>query len=212
MRFINSWFWVFSFGIVKMVQKLIQTSGSQTVLSLTRGSHMWDPRHATYGSGSNQTQHRLRLQEQRVLIITHPKPLIQHADRLQTAHQIIKRVVRMMVSAADKPANAVLLWEKNIVPWLISRANKFKRTRRKLGSQIGWLYSVISTLHSVSNDSARIQSKSLPLLQKQFVAMPPFLCRGGEPPLQMVAKWTALTNGFVGAAGVISRPYKWPDL
>ena len=31
-----------------------------------------------------------------------------------------------MVSAADKPAEADLLWEKNIVPWLISQADKFK--------------------------------------------------------------------------------------
>jgi hypothetical protein len=31
---------------------------------------------------------------------------------------------------ADKPTNDVLLREKNIVPWLISRADKFKR--------IGW--------------------------------------------------------------------------
>jgi len=33
-----------------------------------------------------------------------------------------------MVFAADKPTDAVLLWEKNIVPWLISQADKFKQT------------------------------------------------------------------------------------
>jgi hypothetical protein len=33
-----------------------------------------------------------------------------------------------MVFIADKPADATLLWEKNIVPWLISRADKFKQT------------------------------------------------------------------------------------
>jgi hypothetical protein len=40
------------------------------------------------------------------------------------------RAIRLMVFAADKPVDVVLLWEKNIVPWLISRANKFKRTGR----------------------------------------------------------------------------------
>jgi hypothetical protein len=39
--------------------------------------------------------------------------------------------VRLMVSAADKPAEADLLWEKNIVPWLISQADKFKRDEIK---------------------------------------------------------------------------------
>ena len=33
-----------------------------------------------------------------------------------------------------------------------------------------------------------------------------------ELSLQMVVNGAALTNGFVGAAGIISRPYKCPDL
>jgi len=33
-----------------------------------------------------------------------------------------------MISAADKPADAVLFYEENTVPWLISRADKFKQT------------------------------------------------------------------------------------
>jgi hypothetical protein len=41
--------------------------------------------------------------------------------------------VRQAVFAAYKPAVAVLLWEKNTVPWLISRADKSSRT--------GWLSS-----------------------------------------------------------------------
>jgi hypothetical protein len=36
--------------------------------------------------------------------------------------------VRQAVSAAYKPAVAVLLWEKNIVPRLISHADKLSRT------------------------------------------------------------------------------------
>jgi hypothetical protein len=36
--------------------------------------------------------------------------------------------VRWMVSTADKSTGAVLLLEKNIIPWLISQADKFKRT------------------------------------------------------------------------------------
>jgi hypothetical protein len=38
------------------------------------------------------------------------------------------RPIRLMVSVADKPIDAVLLWEKNTVSWLISQADKFKRT------------------------------------------------------------------------------------
>ena len=41
--------------------------------------------------------------------------------------KLLDRVVRLMVFAADKPADAVLLFEKNTVPWLISRPDKFKR-------------------------------------------------------------------------------------
>ena len=35
-----------------------------------------------------------------------------------------------MVSTADKPAEADLLLEKNTLPWMISHADKFKRTGR----------------------------------------------------------------------------------
>jgi hypothetical protein len=37
-----------------------------------------------------------------------------------------------MVFAADKPADAMFFKRKNIVPWLISPADKFKRTRSVL--------------------------------------------------------------------------------
>ena len=40
--------------------------------------------------------------------------------------------VRLMVFAADKPAKADLLWEKNIVSLLISQADKFKQTEKEL--------------------------------------------------------------------------------
>ena len=39
-----------------------------------------------------------------------------------------KLIVRLMVSAADKLAKADLLWEKNIITWLISQTDKFEQT------------------------------------------------------------------------------------
>jgi hypothetical protein len=42
------------------------------------------------------------------------------------------QLVWLMVFVADKVADVNMLWEKNIVPWQISRADKFKRTWFKI--------------------------------------------------------------------------------
>jgi hypothetical protein len=34
--------------------------------------------------------------------------------------------IQLIVFTADKPADAVLLEEKNVIPWFINRADKFK--------------------------------------------------------------------------------------
>jgi hypothetical protein len=45
-----------------------------------------------------------------------------------------------MVFMADKPVDAILLWEKNTVPWLISRTDKLKWTGRWLLEMAdGWI-------------------------------------------------------------------------
>jgi hypothetical protein len=54
--------------------------------------------------------------------------------------------------------------------------------------------------------------KKIALLQKKgFIATPPFFMGGSilSHALQMLPKRAATINPFVGAAGVISRPYKW---
>jgi hypothetical protein len=46
--------------------------------------------------------------------------LVMESKRISRRRDRSGGAVRPMVFVADKPADVILLWEKNIIPWLIS--------------------------------------------------------------------------------------------
>jgi hypothetical protein len=71
-----------------------------------------------------------------------------------------------MVFAADKSATAVLLWERNIVPWLISWTDKFKNVAQQTAlkkqnlEQCGNTKTIASK-HIQDDENGRKRSKTI---------------------------------------------------